>query len=110
VKRRYVLLDASVAAAKCLKLASATLGGAVLTVTVVLLDLLEPTVTNSPAVKMARGAFTEYAMEQITAPVTRDLLMIHLGHVQSRCVQRPVLTEAVARRWGSFLFAHALDS
>jgi hypothetical protein len=46
---------------------------------------------------MARGAFTEYAMEQITAPVTRDLLMIHLGHVQSRCVQRPVLTEAVAR-------------
>ena len=46
---------------------------------------------------MARGAFTEYAIEQITAPVTRDLLMIHLGHVQSRCVQRPVLTEAVAR-------------
>ena len=46
---------------------------------------------------MAKGAFTEYAMGQTTALVTRDLLMIHLGHAQSHCVQWAVLTEAVAR-------------
>jgi hypothetical protein len=46
---------------------------------------------------MAKGVFTAYVMGQTTAPATLDLLMIHLGHVQSHCALWAVLTEAVAR-------------
>ena len=51
---------------------------------------------------MAKGAFTEYAMRQITARVTLDSLMIRLGHAQSQYVQWAVSTEAVAR-YGNFV-------